>query len=443
MTVDLNIVNSKIFFDGRLLEGGISIDDGKILKVGKETNLLKSSEKINANGSLLLPGLIDAHVHLRDMELTYKEDFYTGTCAAASGGFTTVLDMPNTRPITDSPIRLKDKIRIAKSKIVVNTGFYTAFPSRIELFESTVKEGAIAFKANLLTSWSKLNLEDDEVLGSALSETSKLQRVVAVHAEDRSTVEAGEVKLREKGRCAPDDFSKAHSEEAEIKAVRRVLRILKKDNRVHFCHLSSPKSLDLINEARKKNLKVTCEVTPHHLFLSEKNLKKLGGIALTDPPLRSEESMRTLWEMSSTGASDFVVSDHAPHDLKEKMMADVWETAVGFPGLETTLPLMLTRVVAGEFELDRLVSLLSEKPASVYNLESKGKICNGYDADLTLVNVKEAYKINPLTFYSKQKYSPFQDWNVKGKVLKTFVAGKLVFDDGEIVAKAGVGKIIR
>jgi len=441
--VDLNILNAKIVSKGQLVEGCISIDEGKVVKLGKEPSLPKSSRRIDVKGLVVLPGMIDGHVHLRDMQLAYKEDFYTGTCAAAAGCFTTVLDMPNTKPITDSAQRLKEKVQSARSKTIVNLGFYTAFPSTFKEFEALTELGAAGFKVHLQLPWSKLNLEDDTILEKALAEAARLGKIVAVHAEDRVIVETATATLRDSSKNTFSDYAKAHSEGCEIKAVERVLRHIEGHHRIHICHVSSPVTVNLITEARRRYPHITCEVTPHHLFLDAEEASRLGGLALTDPPVRRKELHMKLWKMLMAGLIDIVASDHAPHLLAEKKRATIWETRPGCMGLETTLPLFLTKVAKGELSLVDVVKLLSQRPAEIFRLASKGGIQPGKDADLVVVNMKHAYRVDPATFHSKAKHSPFEGFEVVGRVEKTFVGGILTFDGGEITATPGSGHILR
>ncbi len=441
--VDLNLVNAKIHLPGRLFEGGVSIDGGKIVKVGRETNLPKSSRIDNLEGLLLFPGLIDAHVHLRDLELAYKEDFYTGTCAAAAGGFTTVLDMPNTQPVTDSRERLREKMAAASTKIVVNVGFYTTFPPEVGMMGGMVEEGAVAFKGHLHMPWSRLNLGDGRVLTSVISEASRLGSVAAFHAEDKATVESIEGRLKAENRRRPEDFLTAHNIEAEVKAVDSVLNALGAMGRVHFCHISSAASLASIKKARERGLKITCEVTPHHLLLTDSAVKRLGGLAITAPPLRDAKEARALWMALSAGTIDILASDHAPHRLEDKRHSDIWAVSPGIPGLETTLPLILTKVMKNEIALGDVVRVLAEGPAGIFNLEGKGKILEGYDADLTVIDLKKEHKIDVADFHSKAKYSPFDGWEVRGVAVRSYVAGSLVMEDGVILAKGGSGGIVK
>ncbi|MEM3088374.1 MAG: dihydroorotase family protein, partial [Candidatus Bathyarchaeia archaeon] len=433
MLVDTKIVNAKILTVHGITSCGITIEDGKIHSIGLEASLPNASRSVDINGKVVLPGLIDVHVHLRDLDLSFKEDFHSGTCAAAAGGFTTVLDMPNTKPPTNSLLRLKEKIARAAGKILVNVGFYSDFPKAPEDFNYLKAEGAVAFKIHLLRPTTELNVDDDSVLRSAFKAVGKTKALVSVHAEDRSIITELESKFQASGDTSLAAFLEAHSPEAEVRAIERILRLIKGINvRVHFAHVSTLSGLKLIIQAKQAGLPITCEVTPHHLFLTEEDFLRLKGIALITPPLRTRQNALRLMAALKRGQVDLVVSDHAPHLLEEKMRENVWEISPGIPGLETTLPLLLTQFNCGHISLRRIIEVLSEKPAKVFGFKTKGRLKIGYDADLTIVDLTKKFTIDPSNFHSKAKYSPFNGWKVVGKPVQTWVGGNLVMDDGMI-----------
>jgi dihydroorotase len=442
MITDLTLTDAKILRYGEIVECSISIDEGRIFKIGKLPSLPKSSETISIRGKLVLPGLIDVHVHLRDLELSYKEDFQSGTSAAAAGGFTTVLDMPNTKPPTNSSNRLKEKIWLAKRRILVNVGFYGAFPERVEEIEDMAKAGAIAFKVNLYNPITKLQLDDTTFL-KALEKAMEAERVVTIHTEDREMVRECMRDFRKKGDSSIAAFLKAHSVEAETNALYRVVGLQRKSKaRTHIAHVTLSDSIEIIRDAKKGGASLTCEVTPHHLLLTEKQLKKIGGIALTVPPLRPLFEVLYLWEELRRGTIDIIASDHAPHSLHEKSERDIWKVSPGIPGLETTLPLLLTRFHDGYITLTRIHELLAINPAKIFGLKRKGRIRPGFDADFVIVDLKRKFVIDSSRFHSKAHYSPFDGNQVVGMPIKTIVGGNLVMEEGEIVAKPGIGKII-
>jgi dihydroorotase len=188
---------------------------------------------------------------------------------------------------------------------------------------------------------------------------------------------------------------------------------------------------------------VTCEVTPHHLLLSTEDLKRIGMIALTLPPVRDRKDNLALLRGLQQGSADNVASDHAPHALEEKRTESIWDVKGGIPGLETTLPLLLTHVNRGLLSIGDVVRLMATSPAEIFAMKRVGSLTEGNQADLTVVDLTEKFKVDSATFHSKAKYSPFDGWPVQGKAVKTFVRGQLIMDEGEIVAKAGSGSIIR
>ena len=433
------MVDAKVMHEGEIVEVGISIDEGRIIKIGKIPSLPKASQTMDLQGKLALPGLIDMHVHLRDLELAYKEDFKTGTFAAIAGGFTTVFDMPNTKPPTTSTVRLLEKIERAKGQIAANVGFYAAFPEKLKEIANMAK-WAFAFKVYLPNSITELDVRDDEVLRGAFRRVDAEDRFVIVHAEDALRIE--ELRRRYGRRPDIEAYLKVYDSTVEGKAVKRIVSIAEGVGaRAHIAHVTTREALRTLSEAKEK-LPITCEATPHHLLLTENDLRKVGGFALTRPPLRPVEDVRELWRALGEGLIDVIASDHAPHTLAEKLGEDVWKIEPGIPNLETTLPLMLTKVREGYLSLWRLVEVLAKKPASILKLKRKGDLARGFDADITVVDLKSKFLIDSSAFWSKAKYSPFDGAEVSGRVAKVLIAGELAFDDGEAVAKPGSARVL-
>ena len=444
LIVDMVLVNAKAYMNKAIVDCSLAIDDGKILKIGRETNMPSSDAKLNLRGFLLLPGLIDVHVHLRDEGKAYKEDFYSGTAAASAGGMTTVLDMPNNNPVTMSVETLRNRMGLAERKVLVNVGFYSEFPVEASKIQTVAREGPVGFKLYMAEQVGGLNIRDDHVIVEAFKVVGSLGMVTAAHAEDEESLRLIEHNLKSAGRNSLDAFLTAHSGDVEVKAIERLLKLARQTGmHLHFCHVSTEAGMMKIIEAKKSGLKVTCEVTPHHLFLCAKDLKRVGSLAVTMPPLRNRRDVDGLWEAVKDGSVDVIGSDHAPHTLEEKEAESVWDVKVGISGLETTLPLLLTEVRRGRISISDVVKLMSEKPADIFELKGKGWLKEGNDADLTVVDLNKKYKIEASKFHSKAKFSPFEGRVVQGKTVKTIVAGRLIMEDGEIVAKPGSGRIIR
>ncbi len=444
MLVDLVLWNAKIYTAGEILEGGVAIEAGHVFKVAKEPNLPKASKRIDIKGRLILPGLIDAHVHLRDQQLAYKENFYSGTAAAATGGVTLGIDMPNNKPVTMSAEALIKRMRMAETRVVVNVAFFSAFPKHLREMQSIVEEGAVGFKLYMPHRIGGLDIYDDEMLLQGFNEAEQLEVPVAVHAEDVVMLEKSMRKMKSAGRNGINAFQEVHSIEAEQRAIRRAIGFVEKSGaHVHFCHVSSATALKAILKAKTQGLPVTCEVTPHNLLLSSEDLQHQGALALTDPPLRTKRNVEALWKGLEQGSVDLIATDHAPHTIEEKEVESIWQAKPGIPGLETLLPLLLSQVNRGRLTISDLVRATSEKPAEIFGLPNRGSIERGCCADLTVVDLDQQYEIDASNFYSRAKYSPFDGWAVTGRPVKTFVSGRLVMDDGEIVGEPGTGQVIR
>lgn len=444
MMADLVIKNAKAYIKNEIIDCSIAVENGEILKVGKETQMPNADERINLKNLLVLPGLIDVHVHLRDEGKAYKEDFYTGTAAAAAGGFTTVLDMPNNDPVTMSVESLRNRMSLAEQRVLVNVGFYSEVPRHLRETKDIVSEGALAFKLFMANQVGGLNINDDQEMHEAFTEIGVVKVPVAVHAEDHSSVSTKEQELKAAKHDDSNAFLKAHPEQAELTAIERVLKTsFGTEAHVHFSHVTTEEGLNRISEAKKSGHAVTCEVTPNHLLLSKVDFARVGAMLTMMPPLRDNADVKALWRGIIEGLIDVLGSDHAPHTIEEKSVSNIWDAKVGVPGLETMLPLMLTMVKRNRLTIDMLIRLLAEKPAEIFKLRGRGRLEQGMKADIIAVDLKEKFKINASRFHSKAKYSPYDGWEVQGMPVKTFVNGRLVMDEQEIVAKAGSGSVIR
>ena len=444
MPVDTVLHNAKVYTSRGLIEAGIAIDHDRIVKIAKKASLPKASHQIDLKGNIVLPGIIDSHVHLRDQKLAYKEDFTSGTSAAAAGGITTVIDMPNNQPTTMSAETLKERMQLAEPKILVNVAFNSAFPTHIHEIPEIAKTGAVGFKLYLSQQIGGINPDDDQTVLEAFKAVRQTKVPIAVHAEDKTWIEQNRKNLMRQRRNDVEAFLEAHSSEAEEKAIRRVTQLSRKSGgHLHICHVSSKHGMITVLEAKKLGFDVTCEVTPHHLLLTSKNLKKYGNTALEVPPLRKPSEVAYLWRSLQKGSVDTIASDHAPHSLEEKNAESIWNVKPGIAGLETMLPLLLTQVNKGRLTMKQLVQLTCENPARIYRIEDRGNLKKGSIADITVIDLRKERRIDASNFHSKAKLSPFNGWKTKGMPIKTFVNGQLTMDDGAIVSKPGAGRVIR
>jgi dihydroorotase (multifunctional complex type) len=437
----MRIDSAKIVTSNGIFHGGILVDRGRIVKIAKESKLGSAETRIDARGSVILPGLIDAHVHLRDLQLSSKETFATGTQAAAVGGFTTVLDMPNSVPPTDSEKNLREKVERAASRIYVNVGFYATLIADPSEMLRMSKAGAIAFKLYMNRQMDDLSLDDTALLRASLL-CAQIGKRICVHAEDASLIKERQSKLISKGRSSIRDFLMAHSPLIEAMAIQRILAISRRSGAsIHICHLSTRDGVEAVVSAKRNGTQVSCEATPHHLLLNTRIFKKFGSEAITLPPIRSESHRERLFSALIHGNIDIVASDHAPHLLDEKKRYSAWEVSPGIPGLETTLPLLLTLWRKGQITLTQIIDVMGIKPARLFALPRKGEIREGMDADLVIVDPKIRFKINPHDFSSKAKYSPFSGFECRGKAVMTILSGEPIVEYGEIKGKP-LGKVL-
>ena len=416
--MDLVLKNCKLVDE--IGEYYIKIDDGKITDISKTP--MKASEIIDVKNNYVLPGFIDPHIHFRDPGLTKKEDFHTGSLAAANGGFTTVIDMPNTLPKTNTYKALKEKYEIAQKKSVINFELQAGH-NDLEEMKKMMELKPVSFKVFM-------DLESDESLEkifhdlSTLMKTTDYNGLVATHCEKKSIVESETERLKDKSENKPIDYTYARPSSSEDESVRQAIELARaNDLRLHICHLSSIKSLNMAKTA-SKNMSVSWEFTPHHLLLDNSSYNIYGTFIKTNPPLREEQdSVR----ISNLDENSIIGTDHAPHTLDDKTKG-VWESSPGIPNLETVVPLLLTEVNRGNLDLKLIPKIFSQNAAEVYGLENKGKIATGYDGDITIIDLKKEGKFDINEFKTKAEYSPFDGWNYVGMPVMTIVNGKVVMD---------------
>ncbi len=370
----------------------ILIEDTKIMVVSSELILLKTDKTIDLDNNLIMPGIIDCHTHMRDRLLCYKEDYATGSQACAHGGITTFIDMPNTKPYTITNDELTLKKFVAKALSIVNYGFYFGSTDDAKLDEiKRASKKTLATKIFMNDSTGKMKITDTKRLQGIIDNSQR----ILFHA-------SGDV---------IDLIFKCD---------------ISKEKLLYFCHVANQADFVKITNYKKQGYNIIMEVTPHHLLLNDTMMDNQINEKLLQvkPPLASTKDNEFLIEMLNKGFLDLVGTDHAPHLLKEK------ETQItyGFPGVETSLILMLELVYQKKLTLKMIQTLMAEHPAEIFKLNSKGKIAKDYDADLVVVDLHRPQIIKGLNNYSKAKWTPFEGMQVHSTVLQTYVRGQLVFD---------------
>jgi dihydroorotase len=426
------IRDCRLYLNGKIVENCLLIIDAPLISdFGVDHGLqLACDVEVSAKGRLLLPGLVDPHVHLRDQGLSYKEDFWTGTASAVLGGVTSVIDMPNNLPPTATPSDLAERMELAKGRILANVGF-ACKPSPDHSLNSKLAEGgAIAFKMFVYEHMDRGRL-DLPLVERVLESLSKLDRILMLHCNVKTSF--SEVLDLVKSRRA---FKLCRVEKGLAEEILAIAR--KHGARVHFCHVTCPRTVELINDY-KGFVRATLEVAVHHILLDYSILNSLGPMAHVDPPLRSRSTARRLFDMLRRGMVDFVASDHAPHALFEKESED---PKPGLPNLQLMMPLLMTQVKRGRLDLSLVLERASARPAKVFGLRKRGAIAKGYYADLVEVDLKRRLKVRSDILVSKAKYTPFEGATLVGVPVRTYVNGVCVNDDYTIVGKGGEGVVL-
>jgi len=432
MAVDMVLKDGIFIENGRETVRSVAIEARKIEGIYKHGDEPRHRDSIDCRGLYILPGLIDIHVHLRDLKESEKEDYETGTMAAAAGGVTTVVDMPNSDPPVLDKKTLDEKIARARELRYVNVGFYSGISSIIEKFDVQMIRDILGLK---VYPHAPLD-EDTKYTRERIRECTRL----AV-ASDLPLLFHPDLPASMKAPKNMEEFFLAHSCEDEVKSVQSFIDAkVEYEARLHVCHVSCATTARLIQENRAEDT-LTAEVTPHHLFLSGGDFPHDDGLAKMLPPLRSPYDNKMLMEgLRQTCAIDCVASDHAPHKKWEKT-APFLKASSGIPGLETTLPLMLTEVFEKRLPWIDYLRVCSSAPARILGLETKGILTPGYDADIVLARIQEG-TITGENFFSKAKITPFEGRRVLARVITTIVGGVVVFDNDEFVTGPGIaGKV--
>jgi dihydroorotase len=418
----------------------VLVSDGKISEIAEEIEAPGASV-IDGQGKVLVPGLVDAHVHFREPGQEYKEDLRTGSMAAAAGGFTTVVAEPNTVPPIDTPARLRHLLKIAKKRAIVH------FYSKAAITRGTLGERLTNILGLKEAGAKAISDDGNPVPGLRLMENGLIKGrecriLVNPHCEEsgfyREKIVARQEKLgrRSLSLQMPYSPSGAGPYTSEARFIRRDVELVERTGAtLHISHVSFAESVDIIAKAKKRGVRVTAEAAPHHLLLTERMAKEIGPNAKANPPLRSEEDVAAVREGLADGTIDIIASDHAPHSVEEKDRP--WDKApFGVIGLETTLGVVLTHLVRpGLLTLNQAIEKLTLAPARIFGLDAlgAGSLKPGAEADLTLIDLDKKWKVDPARFYSKGRNCPFNGWELQGRAILTMIAGRIVARDGRIV----------
>ena len=453
MTVDLLVRNAKIVTPEGTFprETGIAVDDGTIVAVGQLDDLPEANNVLDADGNVLVPGIIDCHVHTRSPGQEWREDWETATRSAAAGGVTSLIGMPNTDPLIDSPDNVELAFDLIEENALVDAQQYALLSSEnVDAVEALAETGVAGFKCFLVEGGQyDFSTPSDGELREAMEVLSNLDTRVGFHEENSSIVYHTVQRFQEEGRNHPRDQPRSRPVVAEIEAVSRIC-ILSADTDcpVHMFHLSSGSAAEVVVDAKRRGVDVTAETMPHYLQFNEEILDEKGNAARVNPPIRTEEERQLLWDIGmGDGAIDCLATDHAPYTDEEKGAEDffqnTWDVYSGFVGLETEVPAMMTLVNEGQLSLERWLDLHTRQPAKIWGMyPNKGSLQVGTDADFTIVNFDEKWTLDRHDLHSKSKVSPYDGETFTGRVETTVVRGEVVFDDGEVTGEPGYGEVV-
>lgn len=397
----------------------ILIEGGKIARIGKD---LHADEEINAEGLYAVPGLTDMHVHLRDPGQTQKEDIITGCRAAAAGGVTSLLAMPNTAPAVDNPETVRyilDKAKNADAKVYVaasvTKGLKSIEPTDLEALKNA---GAAAL------SDDGRPVENTKFLSDAMKKAPKLGMTVVAHCEDLFLADGGKINKGEVSRALGVKGIPASAEDCGT--AREIALAAAENVPIHICHVSTKTSVALVRDAKRRGVKVTAETAPHYFSLTEKELLKRDADYRMNPPLRTAEDVKAIIEGLQDGTLDCIATDHAPHTPEEK--ADFEKAPNGSIGMETSLAVGITYLVkTGLLTFDELVRKMAVNPARILGIEA-GSLSAGSSADIALVDINEQWTVDVDSLHGKSKNTPFKGMTLTGRVKKTLLNGKVVFE---------------
>ncbi len=427
----------------KITSGTITVQDGKITKFQK--NFIKNPD-YDFKNQYILPGLIEVHGHLREPGFSQKEDVPHGTRAALAGGFTTIIDMPNTNPPTATVKLLNDKIRkIYKNRSYVDYSFFMGVSKdslgELEKVDKKKIVGVKLFMAGHETT--PTTIPDDATLDKIFKVLSKRRILVAIHAEDQYLINKLNEKFKKTGRTDPALWSEIRPKEVVINAVKRVIKLASKykNLKVYLLHLSTKEEFDLVSHAKISGMNIFGELVGYQLMFNISDYKKYGNKIKVAPALRTKEQQDTMWKMFGQNKIDVVCSEHTPHEWKTKKQPDMWKAQAGTPGLQETLPALITRFAEkfGKEKIEQCLILLSlycsKNPAKIFGFENKGSLEVGKDADFVVLNMEDKWKVKKKDLFSKCGWSAYEGMNLIGRPQATFLKGELVYKTGKIIGK--------
>lgn len=438
------IKGGKVVTPKGIVKADLAIKEGKIVAIAKRQHLPKADKEIDVRGRYIFPGVVDAHAHIYDPKYTYREDFKTGTMAAAAGGVTTIIEMVLQSPV-DNPDRIQEKIAVGEHASLVDFSLHAGMMNdeNVKWVPEIVRLGVASFKAFTCAPYRV----DEKTLSLIMERVATHHGIVNVHAEDEETIWELTEKLKQEGRVDPLAHNESRPNIAEERAVSHAISLASPTGvHLHISHLTTKEGVKLIQDAKRDGLHVTTETCPHYLIFTKDDVQRYGPYLKVNPPLKSSGDLNALWNGLKAGTIDIVTSEHAPgtRDEKEIGWRDIWQAWGGLPSIETMLPVLMSEGVnKGRLTLENLCSIVCEKPAKIFGLyPRKGAITVGSDADLTMIDLKQKRKVRSGELHHKCGWSPYEGMTLTGWPTMTIVRGEVVAENGEITGKCGFGKFV-
>jgi dihydroorotase len=443
---DLAITGGTIATHENIFPADIGIRGEEIAAIAAPGTLGAAKETLDATGHHILPGAIDVHVHFRDPGMAHKEDWDTGTAAAAMGGVTTVFEMPNTFPPTGTPEALADKFRRAGTARI-DYGLYGLLAEdNVQHLEALIAGGAAAFKCFMGNTTGNLPSPSTGAMLEAFEIIARHGYRISLHAETASIMAWRQQRLMAAGKSQPLDHLAARPAVVAVEAVSRAAVLAEWTGaRIHVLHISSADELRPLREAQSRGVDVTGETCPCYLMLDTDDYARLGPVIKVNPPVREAHHKEAIWQAMRDGVVGLIATDHAPHAPEEKTRADIWTTDAGFPGVETQMPLMLTAVREGRLTLEQYVRASAYNPARAFGLlPKKGQITVGAHADIAVVDLEKEDVIDQARLHSvRARITPFHGRKVTGVPVHTISRGRFVMREGKLVeGTAGHGRSV-
>ncbi|MDR2835650.1 MAG: dihydroorotase [Bacteroidales bacterium] len=427
------IKNGQIINEGKQYKSDILIKNEIIVKIGENIEKPENCEEFDAEGMIILPGIIDTHVHFREPGLTEKANIFSDSRAAAAGGITSFIDMPNTIPPTLSIENLNVKFEIAKQNSIINYSFFLGAGNNNLNEILNVNPNEIAgIKIFMGASTGNMCVNNPEFLEEIFKQSKIL---IAVHCEDDEIIKNNLLKYKRiYGEKIPIKFhSKIRSEEACLKSTMFAVKLAEKYNsKLHILHISTEKEINLLNNRLLGQKNLSTETCVNYLWFSENDYKKFGTKIKCNPAIKTEKDRLALIKSLKTGKIDTIATDHAPHTLEEKNN-NYCEAPSGIPSIQHSLQMMIDLFQKGYFSLPEIVKFMCHNPADLFQIEKRGYLKENYFADIAIIKLNEAHEVNKSNIFYKCKWSPLENYIFNSKIIATFVNGKKVFNNNKII----------